>query len=571
MQVPPTGPSKSLVSRSMRPMRLRAIAGPVSGEFQADPENTSTLGRDASAELRVDHPTVSRQHARVAALGGQWMITDLGSHNGTYLCGQRLVPDRPTPLQAGDEVRIGACMLRVLGSERSHGPSTLALSEAPSDRISKRGEDDLIPAAGREQMRRLADAAVALGACGTLAEIAERAVEELLAGSQFENAVFVEATPDLTLADALASKSRSGTAGGPARLSRSLLSAAIQLTEGRQIVSLADRPDRQWGVSIQELAIASAVAAPVIADGRVMGVLYGDVRRSASGGGAARDEDAWFILGLAHVCAMALSRLQIAEVRRRVEGMERDLKAARIAQRAILPPPSGAIGRVRYTSLFVPGQHVAGDFFDVLPMADGRVVCLLGDVCGHGVAAALIMASLLTHLRDRLIRGETLPRAIDSANRLMAALNESREPAGFLTFATLFAAVLHPAEGVLQCVDCGHGYAAILRAGGTVERIRAADALPLGITPEQETSVVGVPLGPGDGLVVCSDGAVEQPGAPDGSRFGIARVLEFLGGREEVEQRLASLHQALAAHAGVELTAGFQDDVTILSVMVEAA
>jgi serine phosphatase RsbU (regulator of sigma subunit) len=401
-----------------------------------------------------------------------------------------------------------------------------------------------------------------------VAEIADRAVAELLAGSQFENAVFIEATPDLKLADAMVSKSRTGATGDTARLSRSLLAAAVRLTEGSQIVSLADRPDEQWGVSIQELSIASAVAAPVIAEGRVIGVLYGDVRKASAGRGGARDEDAWFILGLAQVCALAVSRVQVGEVRRRMASMERDLKAARVAQRAILPPAQGQVGRVQYTSLFVPGQHVAGDFFDVVPLADGRVACLLGDVCGHGVAAGLIMASLLTHLRDRLIRGETLARAIDSANRLMAALNESREPSSFLTFATLFAAAVDPGKGVVECVDCGHGYAAMRRAGGRAEWIRAADAMPLGVDAEQQTVGVELPMQPGEGVVVCSDGVVEQPGGPDGAQFGTERVLACLGGQGGTDAGMASLHAALAAHAGAE---SFQDDVTVLSVTNGAA
>jgi pSer/pThr/pTyr-binding forkhead associated (FHA) protein len=146
----------------------------VSVDLKAELDKPSVIGRDAAADLRVDHPTVSRQHSRVAVVGGQWTITDLGSHNGTIVCGQKLTPERPMPLQAGDDIRIGACTFRVLGSVTARGASTLALTGQSGDRISRRSEDDLMPA-GKEQMRRLADAAVSLGGCTTLTEIAERA------------------------------------------------------------------------------------------------------------------------------------------------------------------------------------------------------------------------------------------------------------------------------------------------------------------------------------------------------------------------------------------------------------
>src|SRR5678815_3004870 len=219
------------------------------------------------------------------------------------------------------------------------------------------------------------------------------------------------------------------------------------------------------------------------------------------------------------------------------------------------------VGRVKYTSLFVPGEHVAGDFYDVVPMADGRVACVLGDVCGHGMAAGLFMASLLTHLRDRLSRGEPLASAVDSANRLMAALNESQEGSEALIFATLFAASVDGATGRVECVDCGHGYGVIIRAGGGADVIRAAEAMPLGVSVDQKHEATSLELNAGDGLFVCSDGVVEQSGG-DGSQFGMPRVLECLGKETEMTRRLGGVQTALEGHSG--RSGSFQDDVTML-------
>ena len=70
------------------------------------------VGRDPEADVALSEPTVSWKHARLSAHGAAWTLTDLGSTNGTQVNGQRIEPERQTPIDPGAEIRFGEITLR---------------------------------------------------------------------------------------------------------------------------------------------------------------------------------------------------------------------------------------------------------------------------------------------------------------------------------------------------------------------------------------------------------------------------------------------------------------------------
>jgi adenylate cyclase len=89
------------------------------------------IGRRAGNDLVLGDYGVSRDHSRIERTGDGWRVVDLGAANGTYLNGQRLPPDRPTPLGPGDEIRIGRATLHFF----SHHPGAAGLEGRPSDQV----------------------------------------------------------------------------------------------------------------------------------------------------------------------------------------------------------------------------------------------------------------------------------------------------------------------------------------------------------------------------------------------------------------------------------------------------
>jgi serine phosphatase RsbU (regulator of sigma subunit) len=198
---------------------------------------------------------------------------------------------------------------------------------------------------------------------------------------------------------------------------------------------------------------------------------------------------------------------------------------------------------------------VGGDFYDVLPLPDGRVIIALGDVAGKGSPAALLMALLLAVLRT------LVDEALD-AQALVARLNVQicrHSPAS--RFITLFYAVYSPATGGLTYVNAGQNPPLIRRRDGRYERL-AGTGVALGMFDGSVFGAVDTTLEPGETLVLYSDGITEAED-PDGEPFeesGLEMVVERHAAEQPAEIG-ARVLKAVERHARASR---FTDDLTIL-------
>jgi serine phosphatase RsbU (regulator of sigma subunit)/FixJ family two-component response regulator len=146
---------------------------------------------------------------------------------------------------------------------------------------------------------------------------------------------------------------------------------------------------------------------------------------------------------------------------------------------------------------------VGGDFYDAFDLPDGRVAVVIGDVQGHSLRAATVMAEVRMTLRAYLREGHGAATALDLLN---AALRDDHPE-----FATVCVCVLDPASGALELTDAGHLPAFLVRADGTVDRAKSGSRL-LGVPSPDERPAHHDVLEPGDLLVLVTDGLVERRG-----------------------------------------------------------
>src|SRR6202522_4881210 len=149
-----------------------------------------------------------------------------------------------------------------------------------------------------------------------------------------------------------------------------------------------------------------------------------------------------------------------------------------------------------------PARDIGGDFFDLVPLADGRVAVGVGDVCGKGVPAALFMGITRTLIRINLREAPDLPGAIRKANAYLVNNN-----AGQL-FATALYAAYDPRSGELEYCNCGHLPGLIRRPGGVVETLPVG-GLPVGLFEPMKMAVHKAQLRPGDLFFLYTDGVTE--------------------------------------------------------------
>jgi PAS domain S-box-containing protein len=231
------------------------------------------------------------------------------------------------------------------------------------------------------------------------------------------------------------------------------------------------------------------------------------------------------------------------------------LRAAHKIQQSLLPKRPPTLPGLDIAGASYPAAFAGGDMFDYMTMAGGKVGVVIGDVCGHGIGAALQMASTLAFLRSLAQTCATIGEIMTRANRFVVEQIDQQ------TFITLMLLRLDPRTRTLTYANAGHPAGYVLDARGRVRAELRSSTVPLGITDDVDFPV-GDPLvlQPGDIVVLMTDGILEAQ-SPEGRWFGRDRVLEVVrSARAGTSQAiLEELRRAISRHSQTEVPL---DDLT---------
>jgi serine phosphatase RsbU (regulator of sigma subunit) len=198
---------------------------------------------------------------------------------------------------------------------------------------------------------------------------------------------------------------------------------------------------------------------------------------------------------------LLVNLLVLLEVADRLS-LKNDLEIAREIQYAMLPQAKYDSPTFEAFGLTRPANTVGGDFYDVLPLPDGRIVVTIGDVAGKGSPAALLMALLLAMFRTLVDEGLEAAALAERLNRQVCR----HSPAS--RFITLFFAACDPVTGRLMYVNAGHMPALLRRRDGAFEHL-ASGGIALGMFDHSKYEAHEARMEPGDTLVLYSDGVTE--------------------------------------------------------------
>jgi serine phosphatase RsbU (regulator of sigma subunit) len=223
--------------------------------------------------------------------------------------------------------------------------------------------------------------------------------------------------------------------------------------------------------------------------------------------------------------AKAVSRVR--ESMNRLGAMDRDLQSAGEVQARLFPQTLPVVAGLDYKVFSRPARTVNGDYYDFLPLKDGRLALALGDVSGKGIPAGLLMASLQGRLQSHApSRGESVAALLRDLNRLMCASMDSK------SFVTFFYAVYDSAKSRLTYVNAGHNPPLLFRAGANDPVRLATGGMVVGLFPEAEYSQDTIELKRSDVLVCYTDGISEAVNL-DGEEFGEERITRLVFGLRE--------------------------------------
>jgi phosphoserine phosphatase RsbU/P len=254
--------------------------------------------------------------------------------------------------------------------------------------------------------------------------------------------------------------------------------------------------------------------------------------------------------------SLARKRLQDVD-RETLRAMERELEIGRQIQAGFLPDALPQPKGWHIAARFIPARQVAGDFYDVFALQGGRIVLVMADVCDKGVGAALYMAlfrSLIRAIATQNGSGdvvETLLHTVRTTNDYIADVHGSAN-----MFATVFVAVLDPADGCVSYINAGHD-APFVRRQGVLERLEPTGPA-VGLLPDRTFATGSIRLDAGDLLFAFTDG-VPDAGAPHAA-YGEEQLAADVRDTAPA-QLLETIGQRLQAIGGERW-----DDVTMLLV-----
>ncbi len=266
---------------------------------------------------------------------------------------------------------------------------------------------------------------------------------------------------------------------------------------------------------------------------------------------------------LARLVAAVDRELNEAEERRARRAAERallaqeeELRIAREVQEQLFPAGPPELAGYDIAGASRPAAATGGDYFDFIPAPRGHLLLVVGDVTGHGLGPAMLMADARAYFRALVLSSGNFEDILVRARHLLI------EDLGDEHFITLLFVELEPTTGVLKYINAGHPAGYVLAPDGRIKAELTANTAALGIDRSGAPLVAGqVKLGPGDLVLLLTDGILEAQ-ARNGEEFGEQRALDLV---RSARARPAAeiIHELLdAARRYQEPNCARQDDMT---------
>ncbi len=320
------------------------------------------------------------------------------------------------------------------------------------------------------------------------------------------------------------------------------------------------RPD----MSVAGLELRSVVCVPLVRVGTgslqetmatslndTAGVLYMDSRKSAADLSLGNRE---ILQTLALEASTILENARLLEEEREKRRMEEELNIARAIQQDLLPRQLPSVGWFRAAGSSIPSRAVGGDYFDVRQLGPDRFACVIADVSGKGVSAAILAALL----QGAFFGASEGPVEIES---LMGRVNRFlNERAKGEKYATVFYCTLDR-SGELRWSNAGHPKPYIVRCDSELLSLEST-GLPLGMLDAAVYEIRAMQLQPGDKVVLFSDG-VSEAESVEGKFFdsnGLKETLRGLASSDCVDLNAKLVEAVEDFSDGVEIG----DDITTL-------
>jgi GAF domain-containing protein/anti-sigma regulatory factor (Ser/Thr protein kinase) len=282
---------------------------------------------------------------------------------------------------------------------------------------------------------------------------------------------------------------------------------------------------------LREKGIRSLLGVPLLVEGRVIGVMHVGSLTPREFTSDERD-----------LLQLAADRAALAIEQARLYEQER---VAAALQRRLLPDVDGTRLGLELSGRYLPaaGGSLGGDWYDVFALWGGAIGMAVGDVVGHGIEAAAVMAQLRTAVRAYAAEGHDAAGVVDRVNSLMWQL-------GPAPMTTLIFLVLDPAEERFEIVNAGHPPPLVVSPDGEAEFLELTGGVALGVTRDRPYQAESHPLPAGGSVMLYTDGLVERRG--ESIDAGLERLRRIATGQTGVDTLCASVVEHIVPEPRVD-------------------
>lgn len=542
---------------------MQITKGETPGTVLALQTGRTVIGRHPTCHIILDNAAVSRHHAQILESHGLYFLEDLRSRNGTYLNGEPL--SSRAELRDGDEIRI----CDVVMSFQLEGTATPGswVRPIPTPQLGKTSSDE----AAVPQLDQVDESHVYVlpepypepvfdspssvikkldsksGSSsdfksGVKPEVKLKAIVELTRAVSRELnvdavlpklmstlfGVFAQAEQGFVLlkeddSDVLrvkATKTRSTSAEDVIAVSMTVVRHVMTTGEAVLSGNVLDDSRFKGSTALAKMRVSSMLCVPLLdQDDKPFGIIQ-ILTRSTNHVFTGDDLD--LLVSLASQAAMAIDNARLHQELLSKREMERDLDFATQVQLGFLPKSRPRVEGYAFADFYEAALHVGGDYFDYVPLGDGRLALTIGDVAGKGMPAALLMARLYSSARYQLLTSSGPGKAISGLNQEIVSSGLGHR---FVTFLVM---VLDSTAHTITVVNAGHLTPLLCKKDGTIDAIgRKTSGLPLGIVPDTEYEEATFPLAPGDTVVTFTDGVTEAM-TDEKTLYGRERLLAMI-------------------------------------------
>ncbi len=504
------------------------------------------IGRKSDCDLPVINNTVSRKHARleVPDTGDECTLTDLDSHNGTFINGQVLKGS--STVKAGDHIRFGQTEFKLSGGteeqDSTMGGGRAAIVDAsPMEHSVMLSMDEALKPLPSKitDLPQLVPTLFNMAKMLVLPEprevVLERSldmVSKLIPHDRLAVLFIIEGSDELQTA---ASIQPPGKSESDFRLSQTIVN---EILKNRNAILIADAAEDSRFAEQQSIIMSemkSAMAVPLLDEGKVLGILYAETLNPLH---HYNDSYLRLFATVGNIIASRLLNYALLTERQEKQIYESELHRASQIQESLTPTNIPDLPGYSIETFQEQCRAVGGDLYELTLMPDGSLIFMVADVSGKGMGAALLMSNILASFRILFEDNSfDLEKAVTSVSLQLYKYSPSE------SFATLFIGIIK--DNKLSYVNAGHNPPLLLRQDGSLEYIEASGTM-IGAFDFSSWSEESTIMNQGDCFVVFTDGIPEAT----------------LGGDEDFsDERLEQLIQSHVGCSPEELTTHIMDDV----------